>query len=273
MRPAIIGAIFILLTALFVAVQSLLAFSRLPGRKAVSLRYGRMLCALLRVRVGVVGAPLRGQPLLLVGNHVSWLDIPVIASVLPVAFVAKSEIANWPLVGTVARVQGTIFVDRARRQQTAQTNAEIAGRLIAGDAVMLFAEGTSSDGNRVLRFRSALVGAVEAALQPGQSSQLFLQPLSVCYTRLDGLPLGRQHRPRVAWYGDLDFVPHFRDFLASGAIDAVLSFGEPIPYAGDADRKQLVEAIERSVRSLTSTTLRQSPPAVPACAPQHSFLP
>ena len=137
----------------------------------------------------------------------SWLDILVISSICPVAFIAKKEVANWPIVGITAKLTNTIFVDRTRRHQTSEVNAEIAMRLAQGDPVVLFAEGTSNDGNRVLEFRSALVGAV-AQVDPAH--QVLLQPVSVGYTRIQGIPMGRQHRPLVAWYGDIDFVPHFK---------------------------------------------------------------
>ena len=111
----------------------------------------------------VVGEPVRGRAVLFVSNHVSWADIVVIGSIAPVAFVAKREVADWPLVGITARMQRTVFVDRARRHQTGDAIGEIVERLAAGTSVVLFAEGTSSDGNRVLPFRSALVGAVKEA--------------------------------------------------------------------------------------------------------------
>ena len=103
---------------------------------------------------------------------------------------------------------------------------------------MLFAEGTSSDGNRVLPFRSALVGAVsDAAAHQDFGGKVMIQPMSIGYTGLHGMPMGRQHRPLVAWYGDLDFMPHFKDFIARGAVDAVVSYGEPVA-ADDRHRPQ-----------------------------------
>jgi len=265
MRKFLFAGAFVFTSGALIAVHWLLRTLRLPGQKSVTLGYYRLLCRLLRVRVRVVGAPVRDAPVLIVGNHVSWLDIPVIGSIAPVAFVAKSEVADWPVVGAAAKILGTIFVDRKRRQQTANANAEIASRLNAGDPVMLFAEGTSSDGNRVLQFRSALVGAVKDALASGAAErQLWVQPLSICYTRQQGLPLGRQHRPLVAWYGDLDFVPHLVEFLNRGVVDAVVTFGAPVPYGAEADRKVMIKSLERTVRRITGETLRGRPERVAA---------
>lgn len=255
-----VGVAFITMTCALVAVQWLVRTLGLPGRRPIFLGYYRLVRALMRVRVRVVGKLVRDAPVLIVGNHISWLDIPVIGSIAPVVFVAKREVADWPIVGPAARIQGCVFVDRERRQQTANTNAEIASRLNTGDPVVLFAEGTSSDGNRVLRFRSALFGAVKDALASGTATrQLWVQPMSICYTRQQGLPLGRQHRPLVAWYGDLDFIPHLSEYLDRGPTDAVVTFGEPIPYAAGADRKAMVRSLEDTVRRLTSETLRERP--------------
>jgi lyso-ornithine lipid O-acyltransferase len=205
--------------------------------------------------VRVVGVPVRDRAVLFVSNHVSWADIVVIGSLAPIAFVAKTEVGSWPLVGATARIQRTVFVDRSRRQQTGDAIAEIVARLASGTSVVLFAEGTSSDGNRVLPFRSALIGAVKEAGSRAESG-ILIQPMSICYTGLNGIPMGRQHRPTVAWYGDLDFMPHIKAFIERGAVDAVVSYGEPVAADGTADRKAMTRSLEGAVRTITSMTLR-----------------
>src|ERR1035437_3873232 len=126
--------------------------------------YHRVLCALIGVRIRRRST---ASPTLILSNHVSWLDICVITALAPVVFVAKSEVAGWPVFGWLAKLQRTIFINRQARHQTGAATREIAGRLLGGDAVVLFAEGTSSDGIRVLPFRSSLVGAVHHALGAG----------------------------------------------------------------------------------------------------------
>ena len=148
----------------------------------------------------------------------------------------------------------TVFVDRTRRQQTAEVNADIARRLAERHPVVLFAEGTSSDGNRVLEFRSALVGAV-AQLDPAHA--VMLQPASIGYTRVEGIPMGRRHRPLVAWYGDLDFTPHFKEFVRRGTVDVTVTFGAPTPFDSGADRKAVARSLEAAVRRLMVATLRE----------------
>jgi len=257
-RALFVAAIFCMMTPLLIAVQWLLVKLNLPGWGVIAVNYYRALCAVLRIRVRVVGEPVRDRAVLFISNHVSWADIPVIGSIAPIAYVSKSEIAGWPLVGTAAKSQRTVFVDRARRHQTGDAIAEIVKRLASGTSVVLFAEGTSSDGNRVLPFRSALVGAVKEAGARAESG-ILIQPMSICYTRLNGIPMGRQHRPTVAWYGDLAFMPHIKAFIERGAIDAVVSYGDPVAADGTADRKAMTKSLEGAVRKITAATLHDRP--------------
>jgi 1-acyl-sn-glycerol-3-phosphate acyltransferase len=261
-RVPLVAAAFFTMTPALIAIQWVLSRLRLPGWPAITMAYYRLLRKLLRVRVRIVGTPVRDHPVLIVANHISWVDIVLLGSIAPVAFIAKREIAEWPLIGRAAAAQRSIFVDRTRRHQTAEAIAEIAERLTEGTPVVLFAEGTSSDGNRVLPFRSALVGAARDALaQARPAQQVLVQPLSISYTRFQGLPMGRQHRPLVAWYGDLDFMPHLKEFIRRGAVDAVVTWGEPIAYGGATDRKALVKSLEGTVRRLTTAALRGRPNA------------
>jgi 1-acyl-sn-glycerol-3-phosphate acyltransferase len=153
-----------------------------------------------------------------------------------------------------------VFVDRIRRQQTPETNREIAQRLAEGHPVVLFAEGTSGDGNRVLPFRSALIGAVEAACNEAGLGEVALQPMSICYTAQQGLPMARVNQPVVAWYGDLDFFPHFAAFIRRGAVTATVSFGTPITCTADTDRKLMAKELETDVRRMTVNALRHRIP-------------
>jgi lyso-ornithine lipid O-acyltransferase len=254
-RGLLVGAFFFTMTPLLIAAQWLLAKLHLPGWGNIAVRYYRALCAVLRIRIRIVGEPVRDRAVLFVSNHVSWADIVVIGTITPIAFVSKSEVGDWPIVGTAARMQRTVFVDRARRHQTGDAIAEIVERLASGVSVVLFAEGTSSDGNRVLPFRSALIGAVKEASARSERG-ILIQPMSIAYTGQHGIPMGRQHRPLVAWYGDLDFMPHIKEFIARGAIDAVVSYGVPFAADGSADRKAMTRTLEGEVRALTTATLR-----------------
>jgi 1-acyl-sn-glycerol-3-phosphate acyltransferase len=260
LRIVAVASAIALVTAALAPVQFLAVALRLPVRRWIPPFYHRLLCVLLGVRVRVVGERHIGSALLIVSNHVSWLDIPVITSRCPVVFVAKREVSTWPLFGQLAKLQRTVFVDRTRRHKTAEVNAQIAARLAEGDPVVLFGEGTSSDGNRVLAFRSALIGAARDALAEAEhADRVWLQPLSVAYTHLHGLPMGRQHRGRVAWYGDLDLMPHLGEVIRGGAIDVTVTWGPPVAFDIHSGRKAVTRALEGTVRRLTGATLRGRP--------------
>jgi 1-acyl-sn-glycerol-3-phosphate acyltransferase len=274
LRTVLVLSAFVVLTALLAAVLAVMALLRLPGRGKVSILYSRAMCALLGVRITVDGTPPRHHAVLILANHVSWLDIFAITATVPVIFVAKSEVKRWPLVGWVARARGTVFVERDRRGQTPAANTDIARHLAEGQSIVLFAEGTSSDGNRVLPFRSALVGALREALgQVDGGKRIAVQPLSVGYTGLLGLPMGRQHRLVAAWYGDRDLLPHLAEFLRRGAVDVTLSWCEPVEPEGAADRKAMVRSLETAVRRLTAASLRGRPMGQPATAEAPGGLP
>jgi len=126
LRALFIGIFFFTMTPILISAQWLLGKLNLPGWGFIASNYYRVLRALLRIRVSVVGNPVRDRAVLFVSNHVSWIDIVVIGSITPVAFVAKREVASWPLVGVTAKMQRTVFVDRGRRHQTGDAVSEIS---------------------------------------------------------------------------------------------------------------------------------------------------
>jgi 1-acyl-sn-glycerol-3-phosphate acyltransferase len=255
LRFILVAGFFFATLPLMIALQCLLGAVKSKHWGPASVAYYRLLARLLRIRIIISGKPVTGQPVLIVSNHVSWVDIVVLAAIAPMVFVAKREVASWPLIGWAARVQKVVFVDRVRRQQTSESVNAIAQRLASGHAVVLFAEGTSGDGNRVLPFRSALIGAVEAACNEAKLGEVLLQPMSICYTAQNGLPMARTDQPLVAWYGDLDFFPHFANFIKRGAVDVTVSFGEPVMAAAGADRKALTQELETAVRKMMAAAL------------------
>ncbi|MDH6231011.1 1-acyl-sn-glycerol-3-phosphate acyltransferase [Mesorhizobium soli] len=210
----------------------------------------------LGFRVHVTGTMSTSRPLLIAANHVSWTDVMVLASFNDVAFIAKSEMSRWPLIGGLTRLQGSIFVERERKRKSGEQASEIASRLASGDAVVLFAEGTTGDGNILLPFKSTLFGAAKLAIDEGGADKVFIQPVAITYTRLQGLPMGRQHRAIAAWVGDQDLVPHVKDLLAEGAIDVEVHFGEPLEFAAGTSRKETARQVEDSVRSMMNQALR-----------------
>jgi 1-acyl-sn-glycerol-3-phosphate acyltransferase len=218
--------------------------------------FHRLFLKLFGTRVIVRGRPPEEGATLVLCNHVSWLDIPVLASLRPLSFVAKSEVAGWPVVGLFARLQRSVFIDRARKSHTASVNTEVGHRLARGDVIVLFPEGTTGDGNRVLPFRSALVGAARAALAEPTLARINLHPVAIAYVRRHGLPVTRRERPSIAWYGDMDLAPHLAAFMREGPLDAVVHWGEPIPFDFASDRKRATAEAEAAVREAVYAALR-----------------
>jgi 1-acyl-sn-glycerol-3-phosphate acyltransferase len=256
LRAGFVLTVFALVTIVLMPVQWLAVALKRPLRRRIPVFYHRLVCRLLGVRVRASGAPVDARPLLIVANHSSWLDISIITSLAPVVFVAKSEIARWPFFGLLAKLQRTVFVERNRRHRTGAVNAEIAQRLAEGDPVLLFGEGTAGDGNRVLPFRTALIGAARDAIAAAGNDRVWIQPLSIAYVSQQGIALGRHLRPRAAWYGKMKLTGHIGRIVRTGAVDVSVTWGEPIPYDGAIDRKLLARQLESAVRTTTLAALR-----------------
>lgn len=192
------------------------------------------------VRLVVRGAPCAAAGTLYVANHVSYLDIPVLGAVAGVDFVAKGEIAGWPVMGAIGRLIGTLYVDR-RASAAGQTRDALAARLASGDRLAMFPEGTTTDGRRVLPFRSAPFAALESV-----AGEVWVQPVSLRYVALDGLPLDRGRRWQVAWCGDAELVPHIWQLFDSGAVVAEVEF-HPAFAPAAVDRKTLATRCHAAV--------------------------
>lgn len=241
--PALAG--FLLVAA---PLQNLARRRGWPVARRIPLLFGRTLCRLMRMRLMIEGAEARG-PVLIVANHVSWADVIALAAAGgPFCFLAKSEVASWPVFGALARVQGTVFVERARKRAIPAVNAAMAARMGEGEPVVLFAEATTSDGTRLERYRSSHFAAARDLLaRRSDLDAVAIQPVSIAYVRRDGLPLGKRGRADVAWYGDTAFVPHIWTLLKAGRVDCVVTFCPPIAYVRGADRK----AVARQARLAT----------------------
>jgi 1-acyl-sn-glycerol-3-phosphate acyltransferase len=267
LRAGIIVFVFLLVTLVLLGPQWLFVKFRLPLSRTFPHVYHRFTCRLFGIRLAVVGQPLQGG-VLLTANHTGWLDIPILSAVKPVSFVSKSEVAQWPFFGTLARLQRTVFIHR-KRAQALEDRDTIRRRLEEGDALVLFPEGTSSDGNRVLPFRSALLSAAELPLDRNARGSVHppVQPVSVAYVGLHGMPMGRETRPLFAWYGDMELVPHLWEALKSGPIDVRVEFHKPLTIDEAGGRKALAAACEAAVRAGLIRALSGSDAS--AAAPQH----
>lgn len=260
-------AAYLAWTVLLMPVQGIGLILRQPWVARLPRCYHRHCCRILGIEVRRIGEPVNAKPVLFASNHVSYIDITVLGSLIPGSFVAKSEIAGWPFFGCLAKLQRSVFVDRQVRS-TAQQRDAIAERLAAGDALILFPEGTSGDGNFVLPFKSALFSVVF-----NKEQAIAVQPVSLAYTRLDGLPIGRRLRPFFAWYGDMALAPHLWRLLGLGKIEAVVEFHPPVMVADFATRKELSDFCYRRIKAGVGRALagrNDLPGHSPATAPLHT---
>ncbi|MGF1608127.1 MAG: lysophospholipid acyltransferase family protein [Kiloniellales bacterium] len=237
-------------------LQAVAVLLGLDLRRSLPVWYHRRCCRILGIQVERRGRRSRVMPTLYVSNHTSYLDITVLGSLIPGSFVAKAEVARWPLFGWLAKLQRTVFIER-RASRTGDHRSAITERLEQGDNLILFPEGTSDDGNRVLPFKSGLLAA--AACEP-QGQPLTVQPVTIGYTRLDGLPLGRHLRPLFAWYGDMDMAPHLWQLAGLGRLTVAVQFHPPVRLADFASRKALSEHCYRQVSAGLSRALAGRPP-------------
>jgi lyso-ornithine lipid O-acyltransferase len=256
---------YIALTLPLMPVQALFVALKSPFADRFPVFYHRLVCRILGIEIACGGVPSAARPTLFIANHTSYLDIEILAASVPASFVSKADIGGWPLFGGLARLQRTVFIDRKRRTVSRQRDA-IAERLEAGGNLILFPEGTSGDGQRVLPFKSALFAAVFDA---AQQHAVAVQPVSVAYLRLDGMPLGRAWRPYFAWYGDMDMLPHLWAMLGLGRLSVAVDFHPAVAARDFASRKDLAEHCERVIAAGLSAALagRGAAPPQAAAAP------
>jgi 1-acyl-sn-glycerol-3-phosphate acyltransferase len=251
---AVLAVLLITLTLL--PLQILLLLLRLPWRNRLPRYWHKAILWAIGMRVVVHGARGVQRPLLIVSNHSSWLDILVLASVADVTYVAKAEVRDWPIFGILARLQRSIFIEREQPRRTQDQANEMAGRLNAGEIVVLFPEGTTSDGNRLLPIKSSLFGAAIATAANSKTGTMYVQPVAIAYTKVHGVAMGRYHRPIAAWPGDVELLPHLGGVLKAGPLDAEVSFGMPIAVTTDTNRKHLSAAAEKDIRHMLQKMLR-----------------
>ena len=217
---------------IFILVGSRLRFT-LP------VLFHKFLLRILGVRLSLKGTPSNHKPLILVGNHCTYLDIVILGSILPVCFVAKSEIRGWFFFGFLAKLQSSIFIDR-RNFRTLESLKKVSRSLSGQFATIIFPEGTTNNGKKVLKFRTSLFKVFE------DNPTLGLQNFSLCYTHINNMPLDNRLRPTIAWYGGMDMISHLGRFLSFSSVKVSLVF-HPINSSNRINRKVLSESSRNQV--------------------------
>ena len=224
---------------------------RWPGAaRALPRLYHRGVARMMGMRITVEGRIAHQRPLLVLANHISWADIVVLSAVAPVSFIAKAEMITWPLFGWLARAQRTVFVDRADRRRASEQADRISRRLEAGCVMVLFPEGTTSDGTRVLPFNASLLGAAANVVRRGHVEAVWVQPVALSYTRLQGISLGRIGMRRVGWPGTVPLMPHLPDTIRDGALDVTVSFAPAVRFDAATRRRPVSQAAREAIRDM-----------------------
>jgi len=219
-------------------------------RRAIYQGWSAKLLAILAVDARVAG-PLPGargpEQAMIAANHVSWIDVAAISSVCPTRFIAKSEIRDWPIVGWICERAGTLFIRRARRHDTVRINEMVHAALADGDCVGLFPEGTTTEGDRVLKFHSSL-------FEPAVANRARVHPVALRYEHLDGT-LCRA----AGFVGELTFAQSMGLIARQKAIVARVMFAEPIDCDGLTRREVARLAQERVATLLGLPPLDSAP--------------
>lgn len=275
MKPSLLKAairllLFLAMNAVWLPAYGLCGGPLRSWKRPIQVSWSNICCRLAGLEVRSFGEPTAGHTALFVSNHVSYLDIPVFSGLIDATYVAKSEVGSWPLFGWIAKLTHAILVKRDGRDVGAQRQ-EMQSRLLAGESLILFPEGTSTDGSGVAPFKSSLFGIVQG-LPP--EADLLIQPVSVAYPRYrDGTPLDGDLRALYCWFGDATLMPHlFRVFGLKGA-EVEVRFHEPIAVGPSPDRKDLARraqaAVEAGVAASNGTLEDDSPSRLEDAAPKR----
>ena len=243
-------------TALIAPVVYASVRLNLPTQRSLPPVWHRTIARLFGFRIHVHGTMEHRRPLLIVANHVSWSDIVILGTLDYVSFIAKSEMSGWPMLGSIAKLQKSVFVERENRSKSREQASEIAARLAVGDVMVLFAEGATADGNNILPFKSSLLGAAEMATRHDDVDAVHVQPVSIAYVRLHGVPMGRRYRNVAAWVGTVGLYQHLMRVLREGSIDVEVRYGEPAILSGPGNRKEVARLMEERVRAQMAQSLR-----------------
>ena len=252
-------------TLLLLPLQVVAVALGLRLAERIPLLYHSVTCRIIGLTIERRGEMSGVRPTLFACNHMSYLDVIVLGALIPGSFVAKHEVASWPFLGLLAKLQRCVFVER-RTGRTAEHRDQIVERLAAGDNLILFPEGTSSDGNRVLPFKSALFSAAEHRVD---GAALSVQPVSIAYSKLGVLPMLRTMRPSFAWYGDMELVSHLWGMLRLVPATVVVEFHPAVTFEQFGSRKALGAHCQAVVAAGVSAAVHGVPSRAAAVATQQ----
>ena len=224
---------------LLLPYQLIFIFIKSKLRFLLPVYFHKILLKILGIRLSLLGKPSNLKPLVLVGNHCSYLDIIILSSLLPVCFVAKSEIKKWFFFGFLAKIQNSIFIDR-NSLRALDSFKKVSDSLSSKFSVIIFPEGTTNNGKKILKFRTSLFKVFE------DNPTLRLQNFSLCYTHINNMPLDNRFRPTIAWYGGMNMITHLARLLSYSSVRASVVF-HPVSSSSGINRKELTNESRKQV--------------------------
>ena len=241
LRAAIKCVLFLLvILVMFVPVLLLWGFAMERVRARVVCVFYTIIGRISGLRMKVEGNISKLRPLMLVANHTSYLDIFVLGTLVPISFTPKIEIRSWPVIGFFCVLADCVFIER-RPTDMQRAQKEMQGRLSNGKVLGLFPEGTTGDGFHIMPFKSGFLSLVE-------DHDLPLQPVSIAYTGIGGVPLSAENREKVAWIGEASFVDHFWRMLKMPSVEVLVTLYEVERIGNYENRKALAKQCEKIIR-------------------------
>lgn len=240
-------AFFLLCVVIVPPQMIIMLFTKGALSRVLPLIWMKAVCCAFRIKIHVEGTPYRESPVITMSNHLSYLDIPVIGSVITDSFVSKADVAKWPVFGFLAGLRQTAYVVRGSSDPKLASQG-VENRLKAGDNLIIFPEGTSTDGREVIDLKTGVFArAIDASVDG-----LMIQPVTLHVISSDKRPIETQDdRDLYAWHRDMDddfeLPDHLWRFGKTRGTEIRLSFHDPIKVADYDDRKTLAKATHKAV--------------------------
>ena len=235
-------SIFIIIT---IPIQFLLNIFKLKLKNTYPLFFYKVIKNIAGINIDTEGFERiiqKDTGTLYIANHVSWFDILCLGSILNARFIAKKEVASMGIFGFLAKLSNTFFIDNSNKNKIYEYNNFIREKLINGESLILFPEGTTTDGNGIRKFKSSLFECINST-----ESLINVQPISICYVRKNNLPMGIYSRRFIAWVGETSMVNSMKEFLSSGSITVNLIFHPKVSMNQFGDRKELSSFCEEQI--------------------------
>ncbi len=210
------------------------------------------LVSIFGIKVKISGK-IDNKNILYVANHISYLDVFILGAFVKGIFVAKLEIKNWPLINKISALGRTIYVNRSKILSIKEQINILENYLKKKENLILFPEGTSSDGSKVLPFKSSLFSLTEIE----KLREYKVQPVSISYSKIDGMPVEKKFRPFFAWFGNMDLISHAWKFLGLGLSEVDIKFHKPIKFNKFKDRKEASKVCQNIISDQVSLNYKE----------------